>query len=168
MEKHSWEVLSISLEYFAFFLAAPDFLGEQTLTSVKALAEKALKYPDRFFKWAGDKIRKLLPIFRDVTSTGGFILAVVGLDIAAIVYFGIAHLFFGKPFTLEFAQSHSSQIFVFIAVANFGAVLYAVHMLIHWIASLGGKGMFFLAGAITFTISKAIAIAVALEYLGSH
>jgi hypothetical protein len=151
MEKHSWEVVSIGIECLAFFLAAPDFLAAPLVAEVQRQANNQL-----------NSVIDRLPFARRVLP-GPFLFLTVVFDVA--VYASIRMGLWQYDSLL--ATAGQAVLMSLAAYFTVTAVLYGLQLILQRIVATSGKGKFFLTGAIAFTASKAIAICVALGYLGT-
>jgi hypothetical protein len=167
MKKEYWEVLSIALETAAFFLAAPDFLGERVLRNIGRMF-------DGFLRPIGLEAATVARDLRGIVTIGWgrpwpriWQIAIVLLaDVCLIAswwfdWHPLAGLMRGTMMDNPLAG------WFFFGVLNLTVLCYVVEMLV--VSATGnanGKGALFLVGSILFITSKSIAILVALEKVG--
>jgi hypothetical protein len=168
MKKEYWEVLSIVLETAAFFLAAPDFLGDQVLENVETVLDRVL----RPLGWIAAKIARW--IRGEVTIGWGGplrrswqIVIVLLLDAYLLVGWWLNWNPIEAFLKGTIAYNPIAGV-TFMVLLNFAMVCYVIEMTAVTITGqANAKGAFFLMGSVAFLVSKSIAILVALEWVGT-
>jgi hypothetical protein len=158
MTREDWETLSIGLEYTAFFLAAPDLLGERGLIAVGRRLRRILAPFGRCLRRIADAVRDQIDVGWRRRTPGGYVLVVIVYDVvtAALAYCQI------------WAPGYIALIV--LAVFNFTALVYLIEM-----AAVGAllmmrrnnlKGVFILVAGLLFSISKLIALGLVHGWWG--
>lgn len=157
MTKEAFETASILFEYAAFFLAAPDFLGEEGLKHVEASLKHALSPAVKWFGRIAAWLRRNVIDFAFVDAGP---LAFIGFVLFYDLGTWIFYFWLGWTRWIPGAEMG----LVFLAILNIIAAVYLVQIAADGALAIlkyqHAKGLFFVIGAISFTISKGIAIAV--------
>lgn len=167
MTKEGWETFSIGLEYAAFFLAAPDFLGEAGLQAVEQKTMRFLSPIGRGLGWVAAKIRGQID-FAFPAGRGTFVLLVAAYDAAVTISYWMgwqnafpSEYFGGKYFGLGILTIFNVMAMAYLMqLMTEGALAVLRHQHV--------KGLFFVFGGLAFTASKLMAVGVALEWLPRH
>lgn len=186
MTREVLERISICLEVLAFFVAAPDFLGETTLAALTDKIEHKMGL-------CGGKLdevaQRLLKRFFDVMALGtlpgnapsvappeaetgkhagpsgriGFILIAIALDTWVVLW--VRYHYHGIPSLLQITTSLNPLAGVSILIFTLVGFVYFLQLFLEGALAIvkrsGAKGLFFAIGAAIFVCAKGLAFCAA-------